>query len=69
MCSSTLSLIKKFFLYSKQHIVHTRSENRRQVVANTKVITNEKSLTVRPKKCSRSLTGGGRLLEVSTVRL
>ena len=30
---------------------------------------NGKSLTVRPKKRSRSLTGDGRLLEVPTVRL
>ena len=30
---------------------------------------NENSLTVRPKRWSRSLTGGGRLLEVPTVRL
>ena len=33
------------------------------------VINNGKLLTVRPKKWSRSLTGGGRLLEVPTVRL
>ena len=30
---------------------------------------NSKSLTFRPKKWSWSLTGGGRLLGVSTVRL
>ena len=38
------------------------SSGRLQEVKN-----NGKSLTVRPKKWSRSLTGGGRLLEVSTV--
>ena len=36
----------------------------RQVVAN-----NGNWLTVRPKKWPRSLTGGGRLLEIPTVRL
>ena len=42
------------------------SSGRLQEVKN-----NGKSLTVRPKKWSRSrsLTGGGRLLEVSTERL
>ena len=39
-----------------------------QVVAY-KEVNNGKSLTVRLKKWSRSLTGGGCLLEVPTVRL
>ena len=33
------------------------------------VKNNGKSLTVRPKKWSRPRTGGGRLLEVPTVRI
>ena len=41
----------------------------RKVVAYKEVKDNGKSLTVMPKKWSRSLTGGGRLLEVPTVRL
>ena len=41
----------------------------RQVVAYKRLKKDGKSLTVRPKKWSRSLTGDGRLLDVSTVRL
>ena len=41
----------------------------RQVVAYKKLKNNGKLLTVRPKKWSRLLTGGGRLLEVPTGRL
>ena len=45
-----------------------------QIVSETfaqlrEVQNNGKSLTVRPKKWSQLLTGGGRLLEVPTVRL
>ena len=62
----------KFFIYSKQHSVH--SENRDERVHESsgrfqEVKNNGKSLIVRPKKWSRSLTGGGRLLEVPIVRL
>ena len=64
MCSSMLSL--KFFVYSnkKANIARDQSQRMRQVVAYKRL-----ALTVRPKKWSRSLTGGGRLLEVPTVRL
>ena len=41
----------------------------RQVVAYKGLKNNEKLLTVRPKKWSWLLTGGGRLLEVPTGRL
>ena len=46
-----------------------RDQRMRQVVAYKRLEKNGKLLTVRPKKWSRSLTGGGRLLEVPTVRL
>ena len=41
----------------------------RQVVAYKRLKTIENQKTFRPKKLSRSLTGGGRLLDVPTVRL
>ena len=41
----------------------------RELVAYKRLKNNEKSLTVRPNKWSQSLMGGGRLLEVPTVRL
>ena len=40
-----------------------------QVVALQEVKNHAESLTVSPKRWSRSLTGRGRLLEVPTVRL
>ena len=56
----------KFFVFSnkKANIARDQSQRMRQVVAYKRL-----ALTVRPKKWSRSLTGGGRLLEVPTVRL
>ena len=56
----------KFFVYSnkKANIARDQSQRMSQVVAYKRL-----ALTVRPKKWSRSLTGGGRLLEVPTVRL
>ena len=45
------------------HSVHTAKIEIRECV------NNGKSLTVRPKKWSRSLTAGGRLLEVPTIRI
>ena len=50
------------------HTVNNRDQRMRQVVAY-KVKNKGKSLTVRPGKRSRSLTGGGRLPDVLTVRL
>ena len=41
----------------------------RQVVAYKTLKTIENQKTFRPKELSRSLTGGGRLLEVPTVVL
>ena len=41
----------------------------REVVAYKKLKTRKNLLTIRTKKLSRSLTGGGRLLKVPTVRL
>ena len=65
-CSSMLSL--KFFVYSKYYSAH--SENRDTPSGRLQEVKNNgKSLTVRLKKWSRSLTGDGRLLEVPTVRL
>ena len=71
MCSSMFNGHSKFFLTFKvaQRTQWTlRSENassgRLQEVKN-----NRKSSTIRPQKWWRSLTGGGRLLEVPTVRL
>ena len=65
-CSSMLSL--KFFVYSKYYSAH--SENRDTPSGRLQEVKNNgKSLTVRVKKWSRSLTEGGRLLEVPTVRL
>ena len=68
MCSSILSL--KFFIYCKYHSACREHRDQRmcQVVAY-KRIERGKSLTIRPKKESRSLTGGGQLLEVPTIRL
>ena len=56
----------KFFVYSnkKANIARDQSQRMSQVVAYKRL-----ALTVRPKKWSRPLTGGGRLLEVPAVRL
>ena len=57
----------KFFVYFKQY--GARSENRDQRMRQVVTLNSGKSLTVRPKKWSRSLTGGGHLVEVPTLRL
>ena len=59
MCISMLLL--KFFVYFKYHFAQSRHRDQR--------IRQEVVVFKRPKKWSRSLTGGGRLLEVPTVRL
>ena len=59
MCISMFLL--KFFLNSKSHFSQSKHRNQR--------IRQEGVAFKRPKKWSRSLTGGGRLLEVPTVRL
>ena len=60
-------LSSSYMLNNKANIA--RDQRMRQVVAYKRLEKNGKSLTVRPKKWSRSLTGDGRLLEVPTVRL
>ena len=72
MCSSMLLL--KFLVYSKTLVAWCtqqtlRSEKKLSSGRLQEVKNNGKSLTVRPKKWSRSLTGGCHLLEVPTVRL
>ena len=61
----------KFFVYSRQQSAHSeqRDQRMRQVVGYKRLKTIENQKTFRPKKLSRSLTGGGRLLDVPTVRL
>ena len=59
MCISMFLL--KFFLNSKSHFSQSKHRDQR--------IRQEGVAFKRPKKWSRSLTGGGRLLEVPTVRL
>ena len=56
--------------YILSSIVHTANMVIRECVSGClqEVRNNGKSLTVGPKKWSRSLTGGGRLLEAPTVR-
>ena len=63
MCGSTMSL--KVFIFSKEHSVHRKNREQRM----RQLVAYGKHLTVRPKKWSRSLTEGGRLLEVPTVKL
>ena len=71
MCSSMLSI--KFLVYSKWHSAHSKDTKNESSNASSshlqEVKNNGKSLTVRPKKWSRSLTGCGHLQEVPTVRL
>ena len=54
-------LLLKFFVYSKYHFAQSKHRDQR--------IRQEVVAFKRPKKWSRSLTGGGHLLEVPTVRL
>ena len=63
-------LLKWFSLHPEHYSVHREHRNQRMhQVVSYKRIERGKSLTLRPKKWSRSLTGGGQLLEVPTVRL
>ena len=69
MCSCMVSLKISLFILSS--IVHTETVEIRECVkwSLTRGWNNGKSLTIGPKKWSQSLTGGGHLLEVLTVRL
>ena len=69
MCNSMLSL--KFLVCSKYDSAYSenRDQRMRQVVGYKRLKTIENQKTFRPKKLSRSLTGGGRLLDVPTVRI
>ena len=68
VCSSMLS---RSFLYILSSIMHTAKIEISEGIkwSLTIVKNNGKWLTIKPKKWSQSLTGGGHLLEVPTVRL
>ena len=54
----------KVFVYSKEHSAHSENRDGECVKRSlTRGLKQWKLLTVRPKKWSRSLTEGGRLLE------
>ena len=55
----------KVFIFSKEHSAHSKNREQRM----RQLVAYGKQLTVTPKKWSQSLTEGGRLLEVPTVRL
>ena len=66
LCSCMVSLKISLFILSSHSAHRDRGDKRMRPV---EVKNNGKSLTIRPKKWSQSLTGGGHLLEVLTLRL